>query len=884
MAFNWGKNNSTKSKFKFKDLKVYSSNEWMAYGGKKYRTVFEASETAYMYFEVSVYNKLFDEEPWDIKLTVKAFELLPGDKRREITSIELNKHITPEENIVYFRDGWGVEDVGGFWNRGDYLWEAYVEGEVIGTANFYIEDGGSVSPDYNPYFDITSIKLYEGPFVGVENDKRRYLTQFNAKTARYVWIEFSMRNLQPRSYFCELFFNFYDDAHQLKASTTIINNVPDSSDGNLHTFTTGWGSDTPGTWVDESYTVEVVFMDQLLAVLPFSVDDMELPGEINYLKAGNPLTVVNLTTTDGQPQPDLPEQSLDELLVEFDKLVGLSDMKKKIRDYINYLNFLKIRKERGFKDTGRIALHSVFTGNPGTGKTTVVQYLGKIYKQMGLLAKGHVHEVDRADLIGEFIGQTAPKVKEAIDQARGGILFIDEAYALSRDPNDTKDYGKEAIEIIIKEMSDGDGDVAVMVAGYPAEMDTFLTSNPGLKSRFTQYYHFADYSPAELMAIANLAVEKHSVTLTEEAHAYLERKLTEAYRNRNRHFGNARFVIGCIDEAKLGMGLRLMKELKPDELTEEQLSAITIDDLRKVFKDEPKQQVEIKIDEPMLEEALKELNALTGLENVKKEVDQLVKLVRFYRETGKDVTNRTSLHAVFTGNPGTGKTTLARIIALIYKALGLLERGHLVETDREGLVAAFVGQTAIKTKAKIDEAMGGVLFIDEAYALSARGGGGGDFGNEAIETLLKNMEDKRGQFAVIVAGYTDNMKTFVESNPGLKSRFDKVYEFADYTADQLMEIAKNLLIKEELTPDADAIAHLKNYFESLHAARDKFFSNARVVRNTINQSVRNQHLRLANMATADRSPELLNTLTLADVEEFKPTTDERKLGFRSGKN
>lgn len=876
MIFNWGNKDGVRNKFKFKDIKVYSSNEWMAWGGKKYRQVFESSETTYMYFEVSLYNKLFDEEDWDIVLTVKGFQLEPGDKRRELCSIDLPRKVSKEDNIIYFRDGWGMESVGSFWRRGDYIWEAYVDGQVIGSSRFYIEDGGIVTSDYNPYFEIQSIKLYEGGFDGVEKLRRTYYKQFNKHQARYVWIEFTMLNKQLKSYYCELFFNFYDDAHQLKASTSILNNVGDNTEGHSFTYTTGWGSDTPGTWVDDQYTVEVVYMDQLLAILPFDVDDEYEEGEVKIYKAGNPFL---MNENEVLTVEDTKEKNLDELLTEFDNLIGLEEMKKKIHDYVNYLNFIKMRNERGMKDSSRINLHSVFTGNPGTGKTTVVQFLGKIYKAMGLLSKGHVYEVDRSDLIGEFIGQTAPKVKDAIEQARGGILFIDEAYALSRDQNDTKDYGKEAIEILIKEMSDGPGDIAIMVAGYPAEMETFLNSNPGLKSRFNQYYNFADYTPAELMAISQKAAEERSVSIVLEAKDYLELKLIEAYRNRNRQFGNARYVINIIDQAKLDLGLRLMQHPDLDKMTEEELGQITQEDLRKVFNDVKKQQIQIKVDEPMLNEALAELHAMVGLDDVKKEIDELVRLVRFYRETGKDVTNRLSLHAVFTGNPGTGKTTVARIIAKIYKGLGLLERGHLVEVDRESLVAAFVGQTAIKTQQKIDEARNGVLFIDEAYSLSR---GGNDFGSEAVETLLKKMEDLRGQFAIIVAGYTDNMKVFIESNPGLKSRFDKTYEFKDYTVDQLYQIAADLLKKEDLTVEPEAEAHLKSYLQYLHDARDKYFGNGRTVRNIVNEVVRNQHLRLAAVPSEERTMEMLATLKYDDVKEFVPKTDTNRLGFRTG--
>jgi SpoVK/Ycf46/Vps4 family AAA+-type ATPase len=251
--------------------------------------------------------------------------------------------------------------------------------------------------------------------------------------------------------------------------------------------------------------------------------------------------------------------------------------------------------------------------------------------------------------------------------------------------------------------------------------------------------------------------------------------------------------------------------------------------------------------------------------------------VKFYREIGRDVTSNFSLHTVFTGNPGTGKTTVARIIAKIFKALGILEKGHIVEVDRQHLVGAFVGQTAIKTAEAVDAAMGGVLFIDEAYALTQ--GGGNDYGKEAIETILKRMEDRRGQFIVIAAGYPDNMREFLESNPGLKSRFDKEMNFEDYTTEQLYDIGIGILRKEGLEPDAQAAKHLKDYFGFLHENRDKYFGNARSVRKVMEESIKNQHLRLASMESNRRTPEMLRTLTLEDVAEFE--LDKEKLNAKT---
>lgn len=873
-------------KYKFKELRTFSSDEWMANATKKYRKVFDRAETTYIRAEFSFYNKLFDEGDWSCTVVLKCFDLSNTEKK-EICSLDTKREIKTDENIVYLRDGWGNATEGAYWKKGEYAWEAYIDGELVGETKFFINDVAKVTPENNPYFDVEYIKFYVGDYNGWEQKERRYLKKINRATAQYVWVEFRLRNKLTVDWQYELFFNFFDDAYHLKGQVTREGKVPEGKLDFRYTFDVGWGNDVPGSWKDDKYVVEIVFMDTLIAIAHFDSATEEEEGVPQVILGGQRLVATTagetvLTQTQAEVQPQ--EKTMEELLAELDALTGLTEVKKNIRDHINYLNFIKLRQEKGFEESGKISLHSVFTGNPGTGKTTVVNMLGKIYKKMGLLSKGHVNEVDRADLVGEYIGQTAPKTRKAIEAARGGILFVDEAYSLARQGDDAKDFGKEVIEILLKEMSDGAGDIAIMVAGYPKEMDTFIESNPGLKSRFSHYYHFDDYLPDELYEIASKAAEKKGVELTPDAKKLLEEQFIELYRTRDNTFGNARLAIGVIEEAKMEMGLRLMKVENLSELNKEALSTIEAADIEKAFGGKKRKRPDLGINEKLLREALNELNALVGMAKIKTEVNELVKLVRFYRETGKEVLNRFSLHAVFTGNPGTGKTTLARIIAQIYKGLGLLEKGHLVEVDRQGLVAGYVGQTAIKTQERIDAAIGGVLFVDEAYALGE--GGSNDFGKEAVEVILKRMEDLRGQFAVIVAGYPDNMHRFMETNPGLKSRFDRTYEFDDYSSEELFTIAKNLLDKEKLAPTAEAEAHLKAYLGYLYEKRDKFFGNARTVRQVIGEAVKNQHLRMASLPATERTPQVLSTMTIDDVKEFelKETGGRSQLGFRFGGN
>lgn len=861
--------------FKFKSLKVYSSAEWMAHSTKKYRRVFDKAELTYIRWEFTFYNKLFDEEDWKAKVNIKAFEVKRG-KRKEICNLEDNLDIRKDQNIVQVYKSWGVDNKGGFWKKGDYIAEAYIDGKMVGSQKFFVEDVGEVTVKNNPYFDIEAIRLYSGPSNAWEQKDKTYLVAFNQKETKYVWVEIKLKNKTNSDWNFEFFLNFYDDAGQFKAQIESLYFIDKDKKGQTLTYQRGWGNDDPGSWKDDKYTAELVFMDTLVAAVPFEMGEKDVKGESKFSKSSHSALTDSISKSTEEE-----EKSLEELMTNLDELIGLENVKRQIKEHIDYIEFLKLRKQKGLQDNERISLHSVFTGNPGTGKTTVVKLLGKIYQKMGLLSKGHVHEVDRADLVGEFIGQTAPKVRENIEKARGGVLFIDEAYALVRSKEDSKDYGREVIEVLIKEMSDGPGDIAIMAAGYPKEMQLFTDFNPGLKSRFKYYFHFEDYTPDELIAIADYAANKRHVTVKEDAKDYINKLLIEAYRNRDDTFGNARFAYALIDEAKMNLGLRLIKNPNVKRLSSKTLSTITLEDAQNIKSAQAKKEINIPIDEDLLHVATKELKKLIGMDHIKNDVYDLIKLVRYYRETGKDVLNKFSLHTIFTGNPGTGKTTVARIIGKIYKALGLLERGHVIETGREGLIAGYTGQTALKTKGRLNEAIGGVLFIDEAYALSDDGQRG--FGKEAIEVILKTMEDERGKFGVIAAGYPDNMDVFLHANPGLKSRFDRIWHFYDYNAETLYKIAKAMFSDEGLSPDESAKNYLIDYLNQLYNARDKFFGNARTVRKIVEQAVKKQNLRMASLPSEERTETMMSQVSEQDLIDIKIEDDlkERKtLGFR----
>ena len=272
------------------------------------------------------------------------------------------------------------------------------------------------------------------------------------------------------------------------------------------------------------------------------------------------------------------------------------------------------------------------------------------------------------------------------------------------------------------------------------------------------------------------------------------------------------------------------------------------------------------LEEESLEDILAKLNKLVGLENVKKDVNSLINLIqiRKIREERGIKQPDMSLHLVFSGNPGTGKTTVARLLGEIYSRLGILSKGHLVETDRSGLVAGYVGQTAIKTQDMIKEAMGGILFIDEAYALSSSKGEN-DFGGEAIDTILKAMEDNREDFIVIVAGYPKLMDDFLHSNPGLESRFNKHLYFEDYNPQELFDIFVSMEEGSSLELDKKAEEFLKGHFEDVYKCRGDNFANGRYVRNIFEKVLSNQANRLVNIE--DITDDDLNTLIIEDFDD-----------------
>ena len=576
--------------------------------------------------------------------------------------------------------------------------------------------------------------------------------------------------------------------------------------------------------------------------LNFKVDDLsEIIDLDNFTKEES-------VATENDPSTGKVKESVP-TIQQLDNLIGLRRVKEEVSKMLRIVDFNNKRIAQGHTPEKQV-LHAVFVGNPGTGKTTVARLMGKILFEKGVLpgrdGKCVFVEAKESDLISSNVGGTALQTRRLLDKALGGVLFIDEAYTL--DKKGSVNFGIEAINTILAFMEDYRDEIMIIFAGYTKEMDQFLKSNPGLKSRVPNTFDFEDYSPDEIVQIGNKYLESKSYVLEDQS--YYNNYVKNAYKA-SLDKSNARWIRNTNESILKALASRVIENDEDDVTT---IKNIDIEAVKNIGRYE---------DDGTKKDAMAEFNKLIGIKKVKEQVENFVALAEINkkREEQGMVGSSFSLHSLFLGNPGTGKTTVARLVGKVLYQKGVISEDKLVEVSRTDLVAGYVGQTTEKTRKVLESALGGVLFIDEAYTLNS--GGSNDFGQEALDEILKFMEDHRDDIIIIFAGYTKEMGEFLNMNSGLRSRIPNTFDFEDYREEEIVEIGLLGLDKYGYELDREYYGEVvKNLY------RNNDGSNGRWVRN-INEKI------ITNMSTriAREGGDNLDEITNEDIEKVKERID-----------
>ncbi|MGL5614654.1 MAG: AAA family ATPase [Sarcina sp.] len=536
--------------------------------------------------------------------------------------------------------------------------------------------------------------------------------------------------------------------------------------------------------------------------------------------------------------------TIDEVKYKLNSIIGMKDLKDFINTIENNIKVQRIRERLGFK-TSSSSMNMIFVGNAGTGKTNAARVTYEYLNALGLLRKGTFKEVSKADFVSENSMDTARRTNEIIESAIGGVLFIDEAYSLCESKDDK--VGKEIVDALLKGIEDNREDLVVIMAGYENDMENFLSMNSGLKSRFPNKIVFEDYNPEEMYEIAINIAKSKGYRIADEVKNNLVDLFSRNQIKGKNDLGNARFVRNVIENAIMDASKKYLSD------SHKKIDLLENDNFN--FKTNAKFNLQ------------EELEKIIGLESVKKLIKSQYKLVvaqEKRRAAGIELNIEQNLNMVFAGNPGTGKTSIARLVAEMFSSMGMLKTGQLIETDRSSFVSEVPGETSRKTEEKFKEALGGVLFIDEAYTLASD-----DLGKEAIETLLKLIEDNRGEVIVILAGYEKDMEDFFDVNIGLKSRFPLWTIFEDYKPNELLMMAVKLIVAKGFRLSENGLIALEKSFINIYENSDATSGNGRMVRNYVENLIRTQSIRIAEN---DISIYEMDLITSKDVEKVNKST------------
>lgn len=574
-----------------------------------------------------------------------------------------------------------------------------------------------------------------------------------------------------------------------------------------------------------------------------------------------PVEQVDLCTISSEDLPEIKQPDTEGAINKLKSLIGLDNVKKQILDHTALVKLNRLRASKGLFNRNP-PMHMVFTGNPGTGKTTIAKYIGEIYHSIGVLSSGHVIETERTKLVSEWIGATEKNTRNAIESASGGVLFIDEAYNLFTGNTDTKDYGMRVIETLLTALSADDTDMIVILAGYTEEMNRMLEANPGMKSRFPYIFHFDDYTPKELMQIGKIALEREHYNLTPEAERKLAKYIINEYDHKDEHFGNGRFVTRLITTHIIpSLCNRLLTKANGDICIEE-MTTIEACDVPDVVSHEFKPK---ELDETILTESLERLDDLVSLQNAKQALHDFVDISRLRHRQGTLKVTSQSMCWDFIGKTGTGKGTVAEILGRILQGLGILKRGQTVCVNADELT----GNDGYQVLAEaIKDAKDGLLFLDMDAPND------NNLNLSHLRVWITNRLREQEQTTALVFGQIKAEEDAIAQNlayNGIAS-YGNTIIFNDFTPEELLEILMTLLKKDyQLDMKPAAEARILKYIENIKTSEtSKTPVNLRTILHLAQTVAHITQLRIV------RSGGSLS-VTKSDVAHFK--WSKRKVGF-----
>lgn len=611
-------------------------------------------------------------------------------------------------------------------------------------------------------------------------------------------------------------------------------------------------------WSKGTYRIELKWQEATVINTVFTVGDIDVSSDYD------PKLIIKRDNT-------FRNAVEGSAIARLEKMAGLKDVKEKVHAMMDFHKLQQMRAEAGLP-IKQPCLHARFLGNPGTGKTTVARLLGQIYKEMGLLSSGHVVLEERKNMIGRYYDSEGQAVENALNRAKGGILLIDEAYNLYVESDD-KDPGRRILEYLLTALSDENNrDWMLILAGYPNEMEKMLESNPGIESRVSEQFYFNDLSEEELLQVAELYCDDNKYELSGEARERLKAVIARDVAAKDKNFGNGRYVNKLMETAiNTRMASRLSKVYSP---TYDQLVTVEADDIP-IDPEEAKRISSEGFDEAAIDEALKRLDSLVGLGKVKSAIHNFVNISRFLHSQGERFRGKGLLKWNFTGNTGTGKSTVAQILADILKAMNLIQNNELTEIKGEEIfnVSDYTCNEVIRDAVK--KSRKGLLFIDgdapefrsSQYRMTS----------EQIRFKLAALaSDESASGALIIAECSTSNLSIAHSlaSNGIYD-FDHTFIFDDYSADELYNILLQCLEKQNTTVSEEAEVILREYIRNLCANRELSFANARTMKNLSRAIFETVILRMSESP----APQEDRVVLAKDVESFVWKKLSTKIGF-----